>query len=337
MFNQLSHPQVLVQYLFSRNLITHTQYQELKMKISFSYLAYENYHKEIYDVIIEIFLNLNDATIPFLASSHIFFSDYPLLDIGVKIQNSYYDAIKFYLNNHDITTPLSNITSIYNSSLLLFELKPTYYKDQNLQKYIFSIEYHLGEILTLIKKYIPILGYPTKIELDYEPPVHMALYSKIFHCDNITFNAKKNIVTYNINNNIFFNHRTPLSHEVISQKILSLLKNTHKKHSKKPSSTKDKIISILERYSDQIPTETIIAKQLNMHERTLRRKLKLEGETFRDIITNFKKEKAIKLLLEKRLTQKQIAIFLGFKDTNSFSRAFKIWTGKTLKDYTSNY
>lgn len=336
MFNQLSHPKVLLQYLHSRNLITRAQYHTLKTQISFSHLAYENYQQEIYDVIIENFLKLNDPTLPFLPSTTIVFSNYPLLDIGINIQKSYYDAIQFYLNNHDITSPLSNIKFIYKSSLLTFSLTPIFYSNRNTNKYIFSIEYHLGEILNLIKKHIPSLGHPVKVTLKYAPPEHMSLYNKLFYCNNIEFNAEQNTITYHIDENDFFSIRSPLSYNEVSQKISTLLKNSHNKYASQSSSIKDKVIYILERYRDHIPSEITIAKQLNMHERTLRRKLKIEGETFRNIITNFKKEKAIKLLMEKRLTQKQIAIHLGFKDTNSFGRAFKIWTGKTLKEFNFN-
>ncbi|MFP0710014.1 helix-turn-helix domain-containing protein [Acinetobacter baumannii] len=337
MFNQLSHPQILVQYLFSRNLITQAYYQALKTQINFSHLAYENHQKDIHDIIIDNFLKLNDPTLPFLASSNIAFSEYPLLEIGINIQNSYYDAIQFYLSNHDITNPLSNINFNYNSSLLNFTITPSYYLNKNTNKYIFSVEYHLGEILNLIKKHIPIFGYPFKISLKYAPPPHTPLYNKLFYCKNIEFNAEQNSIVYHVNEKELFSSRNPLNHNVISQKISSLLKNHHNKHLNRTSSIKEKVIYILECYRDQIPNETIIAKQLNMHERTLRRKLKLEGETFRNIISNFKKEKAIKLLMEKRLTQKQIALHLGFKDTNSFGRAFKIWTGKTLKDYSGSF
>ncbi|MEN8976482.1 helix-turn-helix transcriptional regulator [Acinetobacter baumannii] len=336
MFNQLSHPKVLLQYLHSRNLITRAHYHTLKTQISFSHLAYENYQHEIYDVIIENFLKLNDPTLPFLPSTTIVFSNYPLLDIGINIQKSYYDAIQFYLNNHDITTPLSKIKFIYNTSLLIFTLTPIFYSNRNTNKYIFSVEYHLGEILTLIKKHIPSLGYPVKVTLKYAPPQHMSLYNNIFYCNNIEFNAEQNTIVYHIDESDFFSIRSPLSYNEVSQKISTLLKNSHNKYANQSSSIKDKVIYILECYKDQIPSEIIIAKQLNMHERTLRRKLKLEGETFRNIITNYKKEKAIKLLMEKRLTQKQIALHLGFKDTNSFGRAFKIWTGKTLKEFIFN-
>ncbi|MDH2522849.1 helix-turn-helix domain-containing protein [Acinetobacter baumannii] len=337
MFNQLSHPQVLVQYLYSRNFITRSQYQVLKAQISFSHLAHGNYQKEIYDIIIENFLKLNDPILPFLPSNNIDFSDYPLLDIGINIQKSYYDIIQFYLNNHDLTTPLSNIKFIYKAPLLLFTVTPILYSSRNTNKYIFSVEYHLSEILNLIKKHIPSLGHPFKVTLKYATPQHIPLYHKIFYCNNIEFNAEQNTIFYHVNENEIFCTRNSLTYIEVSQKISTLLKASHNKYLNQSSSIKEKVIYILDCYNDQIPSEITIAKELNMHERTLRRKLKLEGETFRNIVTNFKKEKAIKLLMEKRLTQKQIAIHLGFKDTNSFGRAFKIWTGKTLKDFNISF
>lgn len=335
MFNQLKHSQILIQYLFSKKLIDKDQYKTLKAEIKFSDLVKENTKEELFNEIINHYLSFKDYSLPFHASSMITLSHYPLLEIGVNIQNSYYNAIKYYLKYHQITDRLSSIKFNYNKSTITFIIDPINQSKVNHINYIFSTEYHLGEILHLIKKYLPSFGKPKKITLKYSPPQYVFLYSKILECKHIEFNSSENSIVYQINENEIFNKKSPISYNLVGQKIFSIL-DAQNTNSKKEISLKDKIISILDCYDEWIPNENFISKQLNMHERTLRRRLQKEGETFRSILNNYKKEKAIKLLFEKRLSQKQIAIHLGFKDTTSFGRAFKIWTGKTPKDFINS-
>lgn len=334
MFSQLKHPQILIQYLFSKNLIDLYQYKHLIAGANFLDLIYKNSKQEVIDEIIDHCLSLKDYSLPFFAANSITLSSYPLLEIGVNIQDSYYNYIQYYLKNHKNTAPLSIINTDYKKSSLAFSITPLHIKKENSLKYIFSTEYHLGEVTHLISTYLPSLGYPQKITLVYPPPHYSSLYSELLNCNNIEFNAKQNIIVYQISESDYFYYRAPLSHSLLSDKIFSIL-NSSKLSTPREATLKEKIILILDCYDIEIPSENVISTRLNLHERTLRRKLKKEGETFRDIIINYKKEKAIKLLLQKKLSQKQIANYLGFRDTTSFGRAFKTWTGKTPREFTN--
>ena len=70
-----------------------------------------------------------------------------------------------------------------------------------------------------------------------------------------------------------------------------------------------------------------IAARLNMTSRTLRRKLTAEGSRFQQIKDNIRRDQAINLIEDSRLTLAQIASQLGFTEPATFTRAFKQWTG----------
>lgn len=70
-----------------------------------------------------------------------------------------------------------------------------------------------------------------------------------------------------------------------------------------------------------------VATLLNTSERTLKRRLKEEGASFRDISNEVRKSKAQALVAEGRLSMSAIAHVLGFSDLSSFSQAYKRWTG----------
>lgn len=62
--------------------------------------------------------------------------------------------------------------------------------------------------------------------------------------------------------------------------------------------------------------------------RTLRRKLSVQGTSFREIVKELRCEAAKKLIVETKLTIEDIATSIGFNDVSNFRAAFKKWTGK---------
>lgn len=70
-----------------------------------------------------------------------------------------------------------------------------------------------------------------------------------------------------------------------------------------------------------------IAALLNTSDRTLKRRLKEEGTSFREITNSVRKSKAQALVAEGCLSMSEIAQALGFSDLSSFSQAYKRWTG----------
>jgi AraC-like DNA-binding protein len=52
-----------------------------------------------------------------------------------------------------------------------------------------------------------------------------------------------------------------------------------------------------------------------------------DGTSFRKLSTEVRRQKAIELLQDDRLTIADIADRLGFSDASSFSQAFKRWHG----------
>lgn len=70
-----------------------------------------------------------------------------------------------------------------------------------------------------------------------------------------------------------------------------------------------------------------VARELGMSERTLRRRLADEGTSHRRLLEEARREVAIRLLGEQRLSIDEVAYHLGYAQPSSFQRAFKRWTG----------
>ncbi|WP_261803233.1 AraC family transcriptional regulator [Serratia nematodiphila] len=87
---------------------------------------------------------------------------------------------------------------------------------------------------------------------------------------------------------------------------------------------------------DSPPKLQDIAALLNVSERTLKRRLKDEGASFRDISNGVRKSRAQALVAEGRLSMTEIAYVLGFSDLSSFSQSYKRWTGTAPSSMRQN-
>lgn len=78
-----------------------------------------------------------------------------------------------------------------------------------------------------------------------------------------------------------------------------------------------------------------LAQTLNMSERTLQRRLKEEGLSYRELVDEVRMELAMELLRAPEHTLQCIAHKLGYNHIASFTRAFKRWTGRPPGEFRS--
>jgi len=81
------------------------------------------------------------------------------------------------------------------------------------------------------------------------------------------------------------------------------------------------------------PSAEAAARALGMSPRNLQRRLREEGTTYREALNVTRRELARGYLEEGRNSVTEIAFLLGFRDTSSFSRAFRRWTGRSPRAY----
>lgn len=80
----------------------------------------------------------------------------------------------------------------------------------------------------------------------------------------------------------------------------------------------------------------LVAKELGLSARSLRRKLDAQNTSYREVLQAERRLKAEKLLATGRLQISELSVGLGYSDVAVFSRAFKSWTGLSPRDYASS-
>ena len=79
----------------------------------------------------------------------------------------------------------------------------------------------------------------------------------------------------------------------------------------------------------------MVARVLVTSERTLQRRLTGEGTSFRDLVDEVRRSRALALLKEDASVA-ELAFLLGYAEETTFYRAFRRWTGSTPESWRSN-
>jgi AraC-like DNA-binding protein len=90
---------------------------------------------------------------------------------------------------------------------------------------------------------------------------------------------------------------------------------------------------IAERLGQGEPSQTSIAKQMGMSERTLQRRLQAEGTSFNELLDESRRTIAFSYLADRKLAAYEVSFLLGYAEPATFFRAFKRWTGQTPQQY----
>ena len=76
-----------------------------------------------------------------------------------------------------------------------------------------------------------------------------------------------------------------------------------------------------------------VSQELGLSRRTFQRRLSEHDLTFRDLVSQVRRDMAQALLSNTNLPVQDIAKLLGYKKPGAFARAFVRWTGQSPKGY----
>lgn len=81
------------------------------------------------------------------------------------------------------------------------------------------------------------------------------------------------------------------------------------------------------------PNLPAVARDLDVSERTLQRRITAEGSSFRELLQQARQEMGRQLLADPELAVAEIACLLGYQDETSFYRAFRELEGKSPREW----
>lgn len=167
---------------------------------------------------------------------------------------------------------------------------------------------------------------PSRIELDYPRPDYAREYQGAFQVSSFRFGRPHLRMLVSREDAA---HRTgadtdPGLREAAIRRCEELLRGVLR-----PDSTLASIRQIFTDNPGHLWTLKDIASHLNMSQRTLQRRLTMEGTTYQRLQNQWLQAEAGQLLAEKNLSVESIALLLGYSDVSNFRHACRRWFGRS--------
>lgn len=169
---------------------------------------------------------------------------------------------------------------------------------------------------------------PVRVQLAYRQPANAAYHPKAFHCP-VQFDAP---VSGLVVNNQQLSRRQPSAaprlHQLLKRAITATTASL---------TTSEQVRRVLYPLllEGQARSEQI-ARRVALHERTLRRRLDLEGTHLQHLISESRRDLALQLLRHTVLPISTVAQTLQYRDPNAFSRAFRTWMGSSPQSWRNS-
>jgi AraC-like DNA-binding protein len=159
-----------------------------------------------------------------------------------------------------------------------------------------------------------------KVTFSFPKPVYFKMFEEIFMCP-VHFGQPHSELFFPTEMLDYpFSAANDLAQEMCQQQCEKFLRQLEGE-----GGLTEQIRTAIIRSPGEAPTLTDLANSLHMSLRTLRRRLKAEGTTYKEILTEIRMQLAREYLLETPLSLKEIGYLLGYTEVANFQRAFKNW------------
>ena len=192
----------------------------------------------------------------------------------------------------------------------------------------FETEEFLAEGVRLMKIFTGVTPVIRSVSFAYAKPSYGARYKSFFKCP-LEFDAPQTVFRVKAPH-----FETPVQsgnpelHNVCAQHCQQVMQSL-------PDSGKlrARLRDLFLGNPGNLPNLQAAGIRLGISERHLRRKLEADGLSYQALKDEFRLDLSRQLLAAGKLTPKEVSYLLGYSGPSAFSRAFKIWTGKTVQQF----
>ncbi|MGK0291543.1 MAG: AraC-like DNA-binding protein, partial [bacterium] len=168
---------------------------------------------------------------------------------------------------------------------------------------------------------------PVEVYFQHSKPEYVDVYKRIFQAP-IIFDHPENKIIFHIKH---FDLPLPSSQkyllDILKKHAETLLQNLEHENQ-----FQDRVLKLIYENISTVDS-TMVSEKINISTRTLNRRLKEEGTSFKTLHDDARKNFAINFLKDRKLPIFEVAFLTGFSETSSFNRAFKRWMSKSPKAY----
>lgn len=259
------------------------------------------------------------------AGSRVRFSDVGAFGHAFLSSRNLRSAHKMILKYRTILSPVHGISIGYDQNTFVYAIENLRAEGLSAR---FFVECWLRSQHDIIKILLGTNARFESISFTYDPPPYEDIYREIFDCP-IYYRQKLN--SYRASNTLL---DQPFSFANREVKVFCEKQCAQMMH--EMESGEDTVMrarhALLKR-PGWFPSSKELAGELGFSSRTFRRKLQKEDSNFQSVLDSVRKELATTYLQSTNLTVEMIADRLGYREPNSFYKAFRRWFGTSPKAF----
>jgi AraC-like DNA-binding protein len=191
------------------------------------------------------------------------------------------------------------------------------------------MEFESCQRLRILKSVIGEEFRPVRIEFQHSPPDYVHKYHQVFQAP-LLFNQERSTIVFRKE---YLDMPNPNPQPYVKG-VLARHADILEREIEKNKLFQDKVRKIvLRRVESGSVNLEMIAKELNVSSRSIYRKLRSENISYKDLLSEVRKQLALDYLKEASLSINDISFKLGFSESSAFHRAFKRWFGAKPGQY----
>ena len=248
-------------------------------------------------------------------------SAYGMYGFAMLSSIDYRRTMEFAVKYHQLATPLVTIGFKENDGCGIWLLNPLSYARIDARLYKFIVEMQFGIMLSLHRDFMGSSFFAREFQVTYSSSSDASKYAALFGAP-VLFEQSANSLLFDSG---WLDGTPRLGNQITHSTVVSLCDAQIEEFQFRRGLVGE-VRKILVKNLMRPTRFQDVAQNLNMSERTLRRKLRGENSSFRQVVDELRRDTAIRYLRETDLTVGDIAESLGFSDAANFRQAFRRWT-----------
>jgi AraC-like DNA-binding protein len=270
-----------------------------------------------------------DPHLAFKVGSSIHLSAYGMYGYAMLCSTDFRRTMEFAVRYHPLATPLTTISFEENRKCAKWVIAPLPHPRMDATLYQFVTELQIGIHVSLMRDVIGASFIPREICLTGSV-LHARLTPDLVGCP-VLFEHPANQIVLDpswLDRVPTLGNRT--THAAMLEICDRLLTDLGQR-----SGVSGRVRQVLLEDISERPSFESIAKRLCTTQRTLRRQLRTEHTSFRELLDELRMQLAIKYLRDTDMTSEDIAVAIGFSDAANFRHAFRRWTAESPSEFKS--
>lgn len=251
-------------------------------------------------------------------------STYGMYGFAILSSTNFRQTMHFAEKYHHLATPHAEISFKEEADRGVWTIVPVPHPDVDAPLYRFLVELQFGIHASLHRDVMGSSFGPRELHVTYGPTGAARTYREVFGCP-VLFGQAENKFIFDAT---WLDGTPKLGNEITYSLLLDLCDQLTEEFKLRVGLV-GKVREILLVNLARPTSFNAVARHLKMTARTLRRKLREENTSYRELVDQMRMHAAIKYLRETDLTVEDIASSLGFSEAANFRQAFRRWTGGT--------